>query len=530
MARIVGRLELMAALRWGYRPSAFSWGVDLVLIEVSLFVILCSWCYSSTLVPVTRWKRLLNHTLRRGASLFLLSSLLLSKLMLDLELCLLFIHALINEHIHQKHLLLLSLVRCHIFLIVWCWVFVVLGCIGLRWSDCSVVTLFNHVRWWLGHLIMGRAWDILLSSAWTGATDRHVVYLLIGTLFSSSFHALVFAIFSSWSSLTWLETIINDERWFIDIQMSWVSRVVEVIVTLRLRALRWKCFDSSWSIINCLGRVLQRLFNLLLLFLAYEALHLLLRLFTVSWNRIRCSECGDTPLISFILHLFVLVEQFLLEVIVLLLILWSLIPWENIVSNTLKLPFHLQTGLLFLKLLKLLLYNHIVLLLLLKATRRIRRLVKRVSLDSTTVVFVWRMPMRGIIGWRSQGTVFLIIHWVILPSNVLNPVFMGVWLHDLLNASRERSLWGSLYLLINKPMLAPRILLQIIWRSLFKRVHWLQLSIIFSVWVSVSMPIHLGLWPLNILLLADIVTHCSWLLGCWLAWCPCFLGWVAYWV
>ena len=89
---------------------------------------------------------------------------------------------------------------------------------------------------------------------------------------------------------------------------------------------------------------------------------------------------------------------------------------------------------------------------------------------------------------------------------------MRLRLHYLLNASREWSLWSSLYLLIYEPMLTVLILLKIIWSSLLKWIHTLQVSIVFPV-RAVSLAIHLGFGPLDILVLANVVGRHRWFLS-----------------
>lgn len=365
-----------------------------------------------------------------------------------------------------------------------------------------------------------------LRPTWPSSANRNRINLLVGALFTSCLHALILAFFGSRSPLTWLETIVDNESWLIHIQMSRVGRVIQVVVTLWLGWLSWQRFHSSWAIIYCLRWVLQRLLYLLLLFLADEALHLLLWLLAVGWHRVRCTQCRHASLIALLLHLLIFIEQLFLEVIVLLLSLWPLAAWEDIAANTLELTLHLETRLLLLKLLKLLLDYHIMLLLLLEAVWWVTWLIKRVSVYSAAVVFVWRWALSIVLLIKSP--ILLVIHWVVLASNVLNSVFVGVWLHNLLNTSREWPLWSSLDLMVNEGMLAVLVLLQTTRSSLLEWVHGLQVHLILSIRVGVSVPIHLSLWPLDVLLLADLVTHCSWLLGWLLSRGSCLLWWVAY--
>ena len=47
-----------------------------------------------------------------------------------------------------------------------------------------------------------------------------IVYLLIDTLLSCFHACFTIAVFSSWGSLARLETVVNNECWLVDIQMS----------------------------------------------------------------------------------------------------------------------------------------------------------------------------------------------------------------------------------------------------------------------------------------------------------------------
>ena len=148
-------------------------------------------------------------------------------------------------------------------------------------------TFLHHVRWGLWHLSMSGGRSTWLGcSTWPSTIYGHVVDWLVSSTLSCSLHTLIFAILSAWSSLAGLEAIIYDKSRFVDIQMSRISWVIEIVVTLRLRLwlwlLSWQRFDSSWAIIDCFCWVLQRLFDLLLLLLADEVLHLLL--LSISWN------------------------------------------------------------------------------------------------------------------------------------------------------------------------------------------------------------------------------------------------------
>lgn len=158
--------------------------------------------------------------------------------------------------------------------------------------------------------------------------------------------------------------------------MSWSCRIIKIIIIL----LSWQTFHSTGAIIYSFCWVLQGLFDLLLLFLAHEWLHLLLLLLRLlrivcrSW--IRWTKSWHTPLVPFLLHFLILIQEFFLQVIVLLLIFWRLIiSCQDIAANSLKRAFHLELRLLLLQLLELLLEYLVVLLLLFKPSNRVHRLI-----------------------------------------------------------------------------------------------------------------------------------------------------------
>jgi hypothetical protein len=121
--------------------------------------------------------------------------------------------------------------------------------------------------------------------------------------------------------LSRLEAIIDDECGLVHIEMGRCRRIIQIgIALLGLQSLH----RARGALVDGLGRTLQRLLDLLLLFLADEVLHLLLRRFRpLGLSAVRCLQPAHPSLIAFFLHLLVLVEQFLFELIVLLLIIRS---------------------------------------------------------------------------------------------------------------------------------------------------------------------------------------------------------------
>jgi hypothetical protein len=168
--------------------------------------------------------------------------------------------------------------------------------------------------------------------------------------------------------------------------------------------------------------------------------------------------------------------------------------------------------LLLLELLELLLNYHVVLLLLFKTARLVTTwLIENVSLGSTTIKFIGRLSwcIATLRRRNKYASIFLIIHRIVLIANMLNPCLITFRLNYLLNASREWSLRSSLHFMVNQPMFATLtilVLLKIVWSSLLKRVHRLQVSFIFSICV-VSMTIHLGFGSLKVLMMADVVAR-----------------------
>ena len=123
----------------------------------------------------------------------------------------------------------------------------------------------------------------------------------------------------------------------------------------------------------------------------------------------------------------------------------------------------------------------------------------------------WTPTAIELIGWwtnctsRRWNSIFLIIHWEVLLASILNSrlLFM-LWLNYLLNSSRKWSLRRSFHFLINEfvhILLIVLILHQTIWSALLKRLHWLYLGL----FISWSLTIHLCFWPLNDLVLTDIM-------------------------
>ena len=237
------------------------------------------------------------------------------------------------------------------------------------------------------------------------------------------------------------------------------------------------------------------------MFLADKVLNLLLLLL---WHRVRWPQPWNTSLIPFFLHFFILIQQLFLQVIILLLIFWSLIPSRQyITSNSLELPFHLKARLLFLQLLYLLLNNLIMLILLIK--RPWLWLIGSVHLLPSTVKLVWRRLNLT----AALGLLLLVIHWKVLLAYVLNPWFLRIVFHYLLDTARERSLGRSFYLVFDKVVfvwrLCARVLHQTVWSTLFVRIHWLHMVVFFSVCL-ISLTTHLSFGSLNILILAYIMT------------------------
>lgn len=218
VAWVLSWLELVRALRLRNRTSAIRSmdGIHLVLAKVtwvSFQLLLCCRSHSSCLMPVTGGQWLFDKARWWSSSLFFLSGLLLSKLMLNLELSLLLVHTLIYEYIHQKELLLLSLAWSYVFLAVLCRVSVSLSTTiwGSQWPLTST-TFLHHILRGLWHLgVSGCRSTCLRSSTWPSSIYRHILDWLVSSTLSCSLHTLIFAIISAWSSLSRLKAIIYDK-------------------------------------------------------------------------------------------------------------------------------------------------------------------------------------------------------------------------------------------------------------------------------------------------------------------------------
>lgn len=135
-------------------------------------------------------------------------SLHLLQLGLHLRLCLSFVHALINQHVHQKSLLLLKVLATKMLL--------------LDLSTLNVV----HVCGLLTNLSI----QLVLKSV----RGRFSMKLITSTCLSLVDH------FAIWSCLPWLVAVVDDKCWFVDVQMCRSGRVIQIVCV-------WPCFASVFN-------------------------------------------------------------------------------------------------------------------------------------------------------------------------------------------------------------------------------------------------------------------------------------------